>query len=93
MVQDLYLKEVKNFKPTPKTAADAQANTKAWNPPKAPAPPTVEGAEADSLAQYEKQEVEVEAEAQKEGEEAPTSSMEEWFVVEDTFAEDQNSHH
>ncbi|KAA8912605.1 hypothetical protein TRICI_003443 [Trichomonascus ciferrii] len=94
LIQDLYLKEVKGFKPTPKSAADAEANTKSWVPPKAPAAPSIEGSEADALSQYESQQVEVEADAPKtEGAEAPSASMDEWFVVEDTFAENNDAHH
>ncbi|CAN6637238.1 ATP synthase subunit H, mitochondrial [Trichomonascus vanleenenianus] len=91
LVKDLYLKELKAFKPTPRTAADAQGEVRQWNVPQAPQAPKLEAAEADALAQYEAQEVEVET-AIPEGEDAPAASMEEWFVVEDQFAETKAHH-
>lgn len=93
LIQDLYLKEVKAFKPTPASAKDAESSVRAWAAPKAPAAPSIEGTNTAELSEYESAAVEVEMnKPSTEGEQAPSASMEEWFVVEDQFAEGEAHH-
>ena len=67
LVQDLYLRELKNYKPTPPKASDASGNVHAFSIPKPP--PSPEEIEiASDLKAYEAQTVEVEGQT-AEGEE------------------------
>ncbi|KAJ5103643.1 hypothetical protein N7532_004172 [Penicillium argentinense] len=74
-VQDLYLRELKAYKPTPIKAGDADAHVQKFALPKAPASPE-EANLAGELSAYESQEVEVEGQAAA-GEAAPVE--ESWF--------------
>lgn len=82
LVADLYLLQIKQFKPTP-VAADKAEGIKAFQLPAKPAVPTDE-VSADSIAAYEAADVETEA--------APTGSApaaeEDWFVF-----EEEEEHH
>ena len=62
MVQDLYLRELKNYKPTPLKASDADAHVQKFRMPKAPPSPE-ESDIAKDLKAYEEQQVEVEGQA------------------------------
>lgn len=59
MVQDLYLRELKNYKPTAPKASDAAAHVHTFTPPKPP-PAHEEIDIAKDLKAYEDQSVEVE---------------------------------
>ncbi|KAH3659975.1 hypothetical protein OGAPHI_007180 [Ogataea philodendri] len=88
LVADLYLKELKAFKPTPLSAADAEAATKAWKLPQAAKVPALEAEGADALAEYDSSKVEV-------AENAGAATTEEynpddWFVFEE---EEEPGHH
>jgi F-type H+-transporting ATPase subunit h len=74
-VQDLYLKELKAYKPTPIKAGDADEHVQKFALPKAPASPE-EANLAGELSAYESQEVEVEGQAAA-GEAAPVEQH--WF--------------
>lgn len=78
-VQDLYLRELKAYKPTPIKAGDADAHVQKFALPKAPASPE-EANLAGELSAYESQEVEVEGQAAA-GEAAPVE--ESWFEEEE----------
>lgn len=78
-VQDLYLRELKAYKPTPIKAGDADAHVLKFAPPKAPASPE-EANLASELSAYESQEVEVEGQAAA-GEAAPVEQS--WFEEEE----------
>lgn len=80
-VQDIYLKELKSYKPTPVKAGDADAHVQKFTAPKTPNSPE-ESNLADELKAYEDQKVEVEGQT----EEASTSSSEvDWFEEEENF--------
>ena len=62
MVQDLYLRELKNYKPTPLKPSDAEAHVQKFKKPKAPPSPE-ESNISNDLKAYEEQKVEVEGQA------------------------------
>ncbi|KAJ5674142.1 hypothetical protein N7462_009581 [Penicillium macrosclerotiorum] len=74
-VQDLYLRELKAYKPTPLKANDSEGQVHKFALPKAPASPE-EANLAGELSAYEAQQVEVEGQAAA-GEAAPVE--ESWF--------------
>ncbi|CAM9021621.1 unnamed protein product [Wickerhamomyces anomalus] len=86
--RNLYVKELKGFKATPLTAADAEGSVKPW---RAPAAPKVPGLEADAttqLSDYESAPVEVNSAPA--GEAASESGADDWFVLEEEVEE---THH
>lgn len=89
LIADLYVKELKAFKPTPLTAADAQAATKPWNLPKAAAVPALEAEGADALNAYSSAAVEVSSGA-AEGVVAEEYKPDDWFVFP---ADEEPGHH
>lgn len=82
LVTDLYIQHIKDFKPTPVSAKDAE---EAVTPFKLPAKPTVPDSEitADGVAAYDS--AEVETVSAPKGEAAPA---EDWFVF-----EEEEEHH
>ncbi|RAH48066.1 ATP synthase subunit H [Aspergillus aculeatinus CBS 121060] len=78
-VQDLYLRELRAYKPTPVKPGDADAHVLKFSPPAAPQSPE-EANLASELKSYESQEVEVEGQAAA-GEAAPAE--ESWFEEEE----------
>jgi F-type H+-transporting ATPase subunit h len=78
-VQDLYLKELRNYKATPVKPGDADAHVQKFSAP-SPPPSPEESSIANDLKAYESQEVEVEGQAAA-GEAAPKE--ESWFEDED----------
>ena len=74
-MQDLYLRELRDYKPKPPKPGDAEANVQAFSAPKPPPSPEEAGI-ADELKAYESQQVEVEGQAAA-GEAAPKE--ESWF--------------
>ncbi|KAK3937180.1 hypothetical protein QBC46DRAFT_393295 [Diplogelasinospora grovesii] len=87
-VQELYLKELKSYKPTPIKDSDAVGQVATFNLPKTPKSPE-EADLASSLKEYETMAVEVEGqEADATGQ--PTAAVvEDWLVEED---EDDAAH-
>ena len=81
-VQELYLRELRAYKPTPVKPGDAEAHVQKFSVPKAPQSPE-EANLASELQSYESQEVEVEGQAAS-GEAAPVE--ESWFVEEEEEA-------
>ena len=81
-VQELYLRELKAYKPTPAKPGDAEAHVQKFAIPKPPQSPE-ESNLANELGSYEGQEVEVEGQAAA-GEAAPVE--EGWFVEEEEEA-------
>ncbi|KZF19779.1 hypothetical protein L228DRAFT_271099 [Xylona heveae TC161] len=81
LVQDLYLKELKAYKPAPAKASDAEAHVQKFTPPKAPQSPE-ESNIASELKAYEDQEVDIEG--QQTGEVA--AKEEDWFEEEEEEA-------
>ncbi len=62
LIQELYLKELKAYKPPPLKAFDSDGHVQKFVPPKPPHPPN-EGDIASELKEYENQQVEVEGQA------------------------------
>ncbi|KAK4457081.1 ATP synthase complex subunit H-domain-containing protein [Cladorrhinum samala] len=86
-VQELYLKELKAYKPTPVKDSDAVGQVATFSLPKTPKSPE-EADLASSLKEYETMAVEVEG---QEGAEAgkPAAVIEDWLVEE----EEEDDHH
>lgn len=62
IVQDLYLRELRNYKPSAVKASDSEGHVQKFFPPKAPQSPE-ESDIANDLKAYENQQVEVEGQA------------------------------
>lgn len=77
MISDLYVKELKAFKPTPLSAADAEGSTKKWAAPISPKTPEVEGS-TEELASYDSAEVFTQSETVSE--DGAPAVEEDWFV-------------
>ncbi|KAH3684578.1 hypothetical protein WICPIJ_004468 [Wickerhamomyces pijperi] len=85
-VADLYIKELKAFKPTTITEKDAEGSVRPWASPVAPQIPALEVDAATQLNDYDAAPVEVvEQSKSQDGEEI----SEEWFVLE----EPEDDHH
>ncbi|KAK3354931.1 ATP synthase complex subunit H-domain-containing protein [Neurospora tetraspora] len=87
-VQELYLKELKAYKPTPIKESDSIGQVATFNLPKTPKSPE-EADLASSLKEYENMAVEVEG---QEGADAaaPAAVVEDWLVEEE---EEGGAHH
>ena len=85
-MQDLYLRELKAYKPTPVKASDAVGHVMTFSAPKPPKSPE-EGDMANELQAYEKQTVEVEGQAAQ----GETVAVEEdWFEDDEEDADEHN---
>ncbi|KAK8214387.1 ATP synthase complex subunit H-domain-containing protein [Phyllosticta capitalensis] len=82
LVQDMYLRELKNYKPTPVKPQDAEGHVQKFSVPAAPKSPE-ETDLANDLKAYETQQVEVEGQATA-GEAAPVEQ--DWFEEEEEEA-------
>lgn len=87
-IQDLYIKELKGFKATPLTAADAEGSVKPWRAPTAPKTPGLEADAATQLSDYESAAVEVDSAPAAEA--ASEDGTDDWFVLEE---EPEEAHH
>ncbi|MCJ1335203.1 hypothetical protein MMC09_000471 [Bachmanniomyces sp. S44760] len=87
-VQDLYIRELRNFKPTPVKPSDAEGHVLKFSPPKPPQSPE-EANIANELKAYEDQSVEVEGQAASGGEGLPE---EDWFVDDEEPEEEDGGH-
>lgn len=79
LVQDLYLRELKGYKPPPVKPSDSEGHVQKFSPPKPPQSPE-ESEIANDLKAYEDQQVEVEGQAA--GGEA-SATEEDWFEEEE----------
>lgn len=87
-VQELYLKELKAYKPTPVKESDSVGQVQTFSAPKTPKSPE-EADLASSLKEYESMAVEVEGqETVAPGTAAPV--VEDWLVEEE---DDEPAHH
>ena len=75
-VQDLYLRELKSYKPPPVKASDSEGLVQTFSLPKAPQSPE-ESDIANELKEYEAQQVEVEGQAD------PAEAEKEWTWYEE----------
>jgi F-type H+-transporting ATPase subunit h len=58
-IQELYLREIRNYKPTPPSADEAESQTKSWNPPRLPKVPDTSSATPDEVQEYASEQVSV----------------------------------
>lgn len=87
-IQDLYVKELKAFKPISLTSKDAEGAVKPWTAPIAPAVPGLEADAATQLGEYAAEPVEVASAADAAAGANEASS--EWFVFEEA---EEEAHH
>ncbi|KAG9548627.1 hypothetical protein KCU61_g4684, partial [Aureobasidium melanogenum] len=87
LVQDLYLRELKAYKPPTVKASDSEGQVQKFSLPQAPASPE-EADIASQLSAYESQEVEVEGQST----EAGGAPVEDWFD-ESELADEEPAHH
>lgn len=84
LVQDIYLKELKAYKPTPIKPSDAEGQVQKFTAPKPPQAPA-EGDIASELKDYEEQQVEVEGQSSEGG---SGVADEDWFEEEEDDEEE-----
>lgn len=89
VLQELYLKELKNVKLSPLSAQDAEESVKPWVEPTKPKVPEVEAQDPEELQAYKNEPVETVSET-TDGH-AEQAADEDWLVLED--AEEEGSHH
>ncbi|KAK4937192.1 ATP synthase F0 subcomplex subunit H atp14 [Elasticomyces elasticus] len=90
LIQDLYLRELKAYKPPPQKASDAEGHVQKFTPPPTPQSPE-ETNLASEMKDYENQAVEVEGQAAP-GESAEHSE-EDFFEDIEKIDEDDGAHH
>lgn len=92
IVQDLYLKELKNYKPAPAQANDHEGQVKPWHAPAAPSVPDLglSGVQQD-LASYESQAVEVEGSVAEVDTASARKTSDDWFEEDLVFEEDHDA--
>ncbi|KAI0152030.1 putative iron reductase domain protein [Hypoxylon sp. NC0597] len=88
-VQELYLKELKAYKPTPIKDSDAVGQVQTFNVPKTPKSPE-EADLASSLKEYESMAVEVEGNEGATSANSTPAAIEDWLVEEE---EEEPAHH
>lgn len=81
----MYLREIKNYKPTPVKAGDEKGHVQEFKLPKPPQSPEEADLQND-LKSYEEQVPEVEGQQSGEG----SAAEEDWFVEEE---EEEEEHH
>lgn len=85
LVSDLYIQQIKAFKPTPLSNKDAESSVKSFQLPNKPSVPESE-ISADALSQYESSDVETAAAEPSSA--AEPAAEEDWFVF-----EEEEEHH
>lgn len=88
VLQDLYLKELKNVKLAPITPQDAEGSVKPWEEPSKPKIPEVEAQGTEALQAYKNEPVETLSENVEGQAEEPVE--EDWLVLDDA---EEESHH
>ena len=89
IIQDMYLKELRAYKPPAVKASDAEGHVQKFAPPAAPKSPE-ETNLASEMTDYENQTVEVEGAVPGE---TQTSSEEDYFEDLKQFDEEEKPHH
>ncbi|CUM45720.1 uncharacterized protein AC631_01598 [Debaryomyces fabryi] len=87
LVSDLYIQQIKAFKPTPFSSKDVESSVKTFQLPTKPSVPESE-ISADALSQYESSDVET-ATAEPSSVATDAAAEEDWFV----FEEEEEHHH
>jgi len=90
LIQDLYLRELKAYKPPPQKASDAEGHVQKFTPPPTPNSPE-ETNLASEMKDYENQAVEVEGQAAPG--ESSEHSEEDFFEDIEKIDEDDGVHH
>jgi F-type H+-transporting ATPase subunit h len=75
-IQELYLRELRSYKPTPPSPEEAEAQTKSWRTPRPPKVPDTSAAPSDEVQSYASEEVTV---APRAGDEKYEHDFEEMF--------------
>jgi len=88
LIQDLYLKELRAYKPPQQKASDAEGHVQKFTPPTSPKSPE-EANLASEMKEYEDQVVEIEGQAAA----GEAQSAEEDFFEDLEEDEDQPGHH
>jgi F-type H+-transporting ATPase subunit h len=88
LIQDLYLKELKAYKPPQQKASDAEGHVQKFSPPSAPKSPE-EVDLAGQMKDYEDQVVEIEGQSAA----GEVSGGEEDFFEDLEEAEEESAHH
>lgn len=92
LVQEIYLRELKAYKPVPEKASDAEGQVKKWSPPAPPkAPDSIGATLADELKAYEAAEVEVEGQASTT--DGASAKDDDWFEEDLAFPPEEDAHH
>ncbi|GMG40793.1 unnamed protein product [Ambrosiozyma monospora] len=89
LVSDLYISELKSFRPTPISTADAESATKPWKLPAASKIPSLDAEGADSLTEYDTAAVEV---VGSEGAKVEEYVADDWFVFEEEVEPSPHNH-
>ncbi|KAA8914296.1 mitochondrial F1F0 ATP synthase subunit Atp14 [Sphaerosporella brunnea] len=93
-IQDIYLRELRAYKPKPESAAAAAEAVKKWSPPAAPPlPDSADASIANELAEYEAQAVEVEGQDASAAGEPVATKEEDWFEEDVVFGDEKDAHH
>ena len=87
-MQDLYIRELKAYKPTPVKASDSEGHVQKFSKPAPPRSPE-EGDIANDLKAYEDQQVEVEGQVAAGG---TSATEEDWFEEEEEEEEAHPAH-
>lgn len=58
-IQELYLREIRSYKPIPPSEEEAESQTKLWSPPRPPKLPDVSAPPADEIRSYATEQVSV----------------------------------
>jgi len=58
-IQELYLRELRNYKPKPPSTEEAEAQTKTWRPPKQPKVPDTSSGPEEEVSSYASESVDV----------------------------------
>ncbi|KAK6383648.1 ATP synthase F0 subcomplex subunit H atp14 [Exophiala oligosperma] len=90
LIQDMYLKELKAYKPLPQKASDAEGHVQKFTPPKTPKSPE-ETNLASEMQDYETQAVEIEGQAP--AGEAEEGGEEDFFEDIEKIDEEDAAHH
>ena len=85
LVQDIYLRQLRDYKPAPVKPNDAEGHVQNFTAPRAPKSPE-ESSIASELKAYEEQQVEVEGQSQ--GEAAPSEY--DWFEKPESMEEEEH---
>ncbi|KAK6538764.1 hypothetical protein TWF694_010334 [Orbilia ellipsospora] len=97
IVQDLYLRELKSYKPAPAKPNDHEGQVRNWaTPATAKVPDLGDATLSADISAYQSQIVETESgvpDASTDASAAPQKNPDDWFDEEAAFAEEKPAHH